>query len=144
MAYLQLNKLWKFQNNSWNNISRWITCMSIQRSSFHPISFHPISFALSSSLVTYVTSPKEDINYIIGTYFGIVQSLINVLWWADQRCPSQKKGKKNWTLRAPPTTNYIMLNTWLIILKFILTCNIIFSKAFGLHFEIYIIFLASE
>ncbi len=55
------------------------------------------------------------------------------MWWADQRCPTEKKGKKKnffWTLRAPLTTNYIMLNNWLIILKFIFTYNIILYYVF--------------
>jgi hypothetical protein len=57
----------------------------------------PIWFALTSSLVTYISSPKEETTTVY-IYLGTVQSLIKkILCWVNQRCPSQKK-KLHWGL----------------------------------------------
>jgi hypothetical protein len=51
-------------------------------------SFYPISFALSFILVTYISSPKEEI--ITYRFWGF-QKLDCFSWWANQRCLSNKK-----------------------------------------------------
>jgi hypothetical protein len=92
----------------------------------HNTSLYPISFALSCILVIYLTKPKgRDYNIIILGQSKPQGFLKRKLWWANQRCLSQKKKQGLWASPQLINTSHTISKTiWVKIVLVPLTLGV--------------------